>query len=53
MVLISGLESTEAVKGFHTIGIPLFFYISSAFVGWLLSVVMVRRLSDGPPEMTP
>ena len=53
MVLICGLDSTEAVKGFHTIGIPLFFYISSAFVGWLLSVVMVRRLSDGPPEMTP
>ena len=53
MVLICGLDSTEAVKGFHTIGIPLFFYITSAFVGWLLSVVMVRRLSDGPPEMTP
>jgi ABC-type transport system involved in multi-copper enzyme maturation permease subunit len=53
MVLICGLDSTEAVRGFHTIGIPLFFYISSAFVGWLLSVVMVRRLSDGPPEMTP
>jgi hypothetical protein len=41
------------VKGFHTIGIPLFFYLTSAFVGWLLSVVMLRRLSDGPPEMTP
>ena len=53
MVLICGLDSTEAVKGFHTIGIPLFFYITSAFVGWLLCVVMVRRLSDGPPEMTP
>ena len=53
MVLICGLDSTEAVKGFHTIGIPLFFYITSAFVGWLLSVVMLRRLSDGPPEMTP
>ena len=53
MVLICGLDSTEAVRGFHTIGIPLFFYITSAFVGWLLSVVMVRRLSDGPPEMTP
>ena len=53
MVLICGLDSTETVKGFHTIGIPLFFYISSAFVAWLLSVVMVRRLSDGPPEMTP
>jgi len=53
MVLICGLDSTEAVKGFHTIGIPLFFYIISAFVGWLLSVVMLRRLSDGPPEMTP
>ena len=53
MVLICGLDSTEAVRGSHTIGIPLFFYITSAFVGWLLSVVMVRRLSDGPPEMTP
>jgi ABC-type transport system involved in multi-copper enzyme maturation permease subunit len=53
MVLICGLDSTEAVKGFHTIGIPLFFYITSAFVGWLLSIVMLRRLSDGPPEMTP
>ena len=53
MVLICGLDSTEAVKGFHTIGIPLFFYITSAFVGWLLCVVMLRRLSDGPPEMTP
>ncbi len=53
MVLICGLDSTEAVKGFHTIGIPMFFYITSAFVGWLLSVVMLRRLSDGPPEMTP
>ena len=53
MVLICGLDSTEAVRGFHTIGIPLFFYITSAFVGWLLSVVMLRRLSDGPPEMTP
>ena len=53
MVLICGLDSTEALRGFHTIGIPLFFYITSAFVGWLLSVVMVRRLSDGPPEMTP
>jgi ABC-type transport system involved in multi-copper enzyme maturation permease subunit len=53
MVLICGLDSTEAVKGFHTIGIPLFFYLTSAFVGWLLSVVMLRRLSDGPPEMTP
>ena len=53
MVLICGLDSTEAVKGFHTIGIPLFFYITSAFVAWLLSVVMLRRLSDGPPEMTP
>lgn len=53
MVLICGLDSTEAVKGFHTIGIPMFFYIISAFVGWLLSVVMLRRLSDGPPEMTP
>jgi ABC-type transport system involved in multi-copper enzyme maturation permease subunit len=53
MILICGLDSTEAVKGFHTIGIPLFFYITSAFVGWLLSVVMLRRLSDGPPEMTP
>jgi ABC-type transport system involved in multi-copper enzyme maturation permease subunit len=53
MVLICGLDSTEAVKGFHTIGIPLFFCITSAFVAWLLSVVMLRRLSDGPPEMTP
>jgi hypothetical protein len=53
MVLICGLDSTEAVKGFHTIGIPLFFYITSAFVAWLLSFVMLRRLSDGPPEMTP
>ncbi|MFZ4783149.1 MAG: ABC transporter permease [Armatimonadaceae bacterium] len=53
MVLICGLDSTEAVKGFHTIGIPLFFYITSAFVGWLLCVVMLRRLSDGPREMTP
>ena len=52
-VLICGLDSTEAVKGFHTIGIPLFFYITSAFVAWLLSFVMLRRLSGGPPEMTP
>jgi ABC-type transport system involved in multi-copper enzyme maturation permease subunit len=53
MVLICGLESSEATKGFQAIGIPTFFYITSAFVGWLLSVVMLRRLSDGPPEMTP
>ena len=53
MVLICGLDSTEAVKGLHTIGIPLFFYITSAFVGWMLSVVMLRRLADGPSEMTP
>ena len=53
MVLICGLESSEASKGFQAIGIPTFFYITSAFVGWLLSVVMLRRLSDGPPEMTP
>jgi ABC-type transport system involved in multi-copper enzyme maturation permease subunit len=53
MVLICGLESSEASKGFQAIGIPTFFYITSTFVGWLLSVVMLRRLSDGPPEMTP
>ena len=53
IVLICGLESSEASKGFQAIGIPTFFYITSTFVGWLLSVVMLRRLSDGPPEITP
>ena len=53
MVNVSGLFSSEGPKGLHTVWIPLFFYITSAFVGWLLSVVMLRRLSDGPPEMTP
>lgn len=53
MLQITGLESTSGVQQWQSVGIPLFFYITSAFVGWLLSVVMLRRLSDGPPEMTP
>ena len=53
MLQITGLESTSGVQPWQSVGIPLFFYITSAFVGWLLSVVMLRRLSDGPPEMTP
>jgi ABC-type transport system involved in multi-copper enzyme maturation permease subunit len=53
MLQITGIESTSGVQAWQSVGIPLFFYITSAFVGWLLSVVMLRRLSDGPPEMTP
>ncbi len=53
MLKITRLESTSGVQPWQFVGIPLFFYITSAFVGWLLSVVMLRRLSDGPPEMTP
>lgn len=53
MVQITGLENSSGVQQWQSTGIPLFFYITSAFVGWLLSVVMLRRLSDGPPEMTP
>ncbi len=53
MLQITGLESTSGVQQWQSVGIPLFFYITSAFVGRLLSVVMLRRLSDGPPEMTP
>lgn len=54
MLQITGLEnSAGTVQTWQSVGIPLFFYITSAFLGWLLSVVMLRRLSDGPPEMTP
>lgn len=54
MLQITGLEnSSGTIQAWQSVGIPLFFYITSAFVGWLLSVVMLRRLSDGPPEMTP
>jgi ABC-type transport system involved in multi-copper enzyme maturation permease subunit len=53
MVNVSGLFSSEGPKGLHTVWIPLFFCITSGFVGWLLSFVMLRRLSNGPPEMTP
>ena len=54
MLQISGLEgSSVRPEPWQSIGIPLFFYVTSAFVAWLLSVVMLRRLADGPPEMTP
>ena len=54
MLQITGIEANgTSLQPWQNIGIPLFFYITSAFVGWLLSVVMLRRLSDGPPEMTP
>lgn len=54
MLQITGLDGNGTPsQPWQSVGIPLFFYITSAFVGWLLSVVMLRRLSDGPPEMTP
>lgn len=54
MLQITGIEANGTpLQPWQNVGIPLFFYISSAFVAWLLSVVMLRRLSDGPPEMTP
>jgi ABC-type transport system involved in multi-copper enzyme maturation permease subunit len=54
MLQITGLDGNgTTLPPWQNVGIPLFFYITSAFVGWLLSVVMLRRLSDGPPEMTP
>ena len=54
MLQITGLDGNGTpLQPWQNIGIPLFFYLTSAFVGWLLSVVMLRRLSDGPPEMTP
>ena len=54
MMQITGLEANGTpLQPWQNVGIPLFFYITSAFVGWLLTVVMLRRLSDGPPEMTP
>ena len=54
MLQITGIEANGTpLEPWQNVGIPLFFYITSAFVGWLLSVVMLRRLSDGPPEMTP
>ena len=54
MLQITGLDGNGTpLEPWQDVGIPLFFYITSAFVGWLLSVVMLRRLSDGPPEMTP
>jgi len=54
MLQITGIEANGSpLQPWQNVGIPLFFYITSAFVGWLLSVVMLRRLSDGPPEMTP
>ena len=54
MLQITGIEANGTpLEPWQDVGIPLFFYITSAFVGWLLSVVMLRRLSDGPPEMTP
>ena len=54
MLQITGIEANGTpLQPWQNIGIPLFFYLTSAFVGWLLSVVMLRRLSDGPPEMTP
>jgi ABC-type transport system involved in multi-copper enzyme maturation permease subunit len=54
MLQITGIEANGTpLQPWQSVGIPLFFYITSAFVGWLLSVVMLRRLSDGPPEMTP
>jgi ABC-type transport system involved in multi-copper enzyme maturation permease subunit len=54
MMQITGLEANGTpLQPWQNIGIPLFFCITSAFLGWLLSVVMLRRLSDGPPEMTP
>jgi ABC-type transport system involved in multi-copper enzyme maturation permease subunit len=54
MLQITGLDGNGTPsQPWQSVGIPLFFYITSAFVGWLLSVVMHRRLSDGPPEMTP
>ena len=54
MLQITGLDGNGTPsQTWQSVGIPMFFYITSAFVGWLLSVVMLRRLSDGPPEMTP
>ena len=54
MLQITGIEANGTpLQPWQSVGIPLFFYITSAFVGWLLTVVMLRRLSDGPPEMTP
>ena len=56
MLQITGLEGSSfgsTTPSWQSIGIPLFFYVTSAFVAWLLSVVMLRRLADGPPEMTP
>ena len=54
MLQITGLDGNGTPsQPWQSVGIPMFFYITSAFVGWLLSVVMLRRLSDGPPEMTP
>ena len=54
MLQITGLDGNGVpLQLWQSVGIPLFFYLTSAFVGWLLSVVMLRRLSDGPPEMTP
>jgi hypothetical protein len=53
MFQITGIERGTPLEPWQNIGIPLFFYLTSAFVGWLLTVVMLRRLSDGPPEMTP
>ena len=45
MMQITGLEANGTpLQPWQNVGIPLFFYITSAFVGWLLSVVMVRRL---------
>jgi ABC-type transport system involved in multi-copper enzyme maturation permease subunit len=54
MLQITGIEANGTpLEPWQSVGIPLFFYLTSAFVGWLLTVVMLRRLSDGPPEMTP
>jgi ABC-type transport system involved in multi-copper enzyme maturation permease subunit len=54
MLQITGIEANGTpLEPWQNIGIPVFFYLTSGFVGWLLTVVMLRRLSDGPPEMTP
>ena len=53
MVQITGIEANGTLQPWQNVGIPLFFYLTSTLVGWLLTVVMLRRLSDGPPEMTP
>jgi len=54
MLQITGIEANGTpLEPWQNIGIPVFFYLTSAFVGWLLTVVMLRRLSDGHPEMTP